>query len=134
MDPVGCMASATRPANNDTATATNIWTSPACLGAFKSRVAKLYAKHMKVSEQEAQLRGIDFAFAVGTPNRLLKLADIGALSFDGMQLLIMDVQANEKQQTIFDVKETAFDLVTLYRKHVHRALLAPQSKLQMFLF
>ena len=75
-----------------------------------------------------------FAFAVGTPNRLLKLADIGALSFDGMQLLIMDVQANEKQQTIFDVKETAFDLVTLYRKHVHRALLAPQSKLQMFLF
>lgn len=41
------------------------------------RIAKLFAKHFKIEEQEAFLRKEQARIVVGTPNRLEKLIDTG---------------------------------------------------------
>ena len=48
------------------------------LGQLKCRVAKLFAKHLKVKQQQEMLATFS-PVAVGTPNRLAKLMDLGAL-------------------------------------------------------
>ncbi|KAA6425256.1 MAG: hypothetical protein FRX49_04751, partial [Trebouxia sp. A1-2] len=72
--------------------------SPAALGAIamiKSfpafnkacRIAKLFAKHIKVAEQQQYLQQHPLCIAAGTPNRLCKLADIEALQLSQLQLI-----------------------------------------------
>ncbi len=53
-------------------------------------VAKLFAKHFKVDEQVEVLKAFT-PIGCGTPNRLAKLADIGALNLDHLKLLIIDM-------------------------------------------
>ena len=62
------------------------------------RISKLFAKHFKVEEQQAALKAQGIFAAVGTPNRLLKLADLGDLHLDHLKLLIIDVQLDAKQR------------------------------------
>ena len=97
--------------------------SKAGLGQFNCRVAKLFSKHMKPREQVRMLaQQRYFGLAVGTPNRLLKLASEGALSLGATKLLVVDMYRNEKRQTILDVKETAADLAALYRSMIRSRL------------
>jgi superfamily II DNA/RNA helicase len=53
-------------------------------------VAKLFAKHLKVDEQAAILEG-DVRIGVGTPNRVLKLFDVGAVSSSNLHHVIIDM-------------------------------------------
>lgn len=62
---------------------------------LRCKVAKLFAKHFKVEEQVEILRE-KHAVAVGTPNRLKKLVDIGALSLASTKLIIVDMAPDEK--------------------------------------
>lgn len=68
------------------------------LGAQECRIAKLFAKHFKVAEQQKLLEGAAVGVASGTPNRLCKLADLGALKTDHLQLLVLDVHLDAKQR------------------------------------
>lgn len=64
------------------------------------RIAKLFAKHFKVAEQEKLLESTVIGIASGTPNRLGKLADLAALKLDHLQLLILDVHLDAKQRCV----------------------------------
>lgn len=62
------------------------------------RIAKLFAKHLKVPEQKKHLEEHVIGVGCGTPNRLLKLADMDALKLDRLRLLVLDVQLDAKQR------------------------------------
>ncbi len=62
------------------------------------KVGKLFAKHFKVEEQRADLERRRLAVAVGTPNRLTKLADLGALKLERLRLVAIDVHLDAKQR------------------------------------
>jgi protein CMS1 len=51
-----------------------------------------------VAEQQKLLEGAAVGVASGTPNRLCKLADLGALKTDHLQLLVLDVHLDAKQR------------------------------------
>ena len=62
------------------------------------RIAKLFAKHMKLPEQQKHLESHVVGVSCGTPNRLLKLADVDALKLDRLKLLVLDMQLDAKQR------------------------------------
>ena len=62
------------------------------------RIAKLFAKHMKVAEQQQHLQQHPLCIAAGTPNRLCKLADIEALQLSQLQLVVLDVHQDAKKR------------------------------------
>jgi U3-containing 90S pre-ribosomal complex subunit len=64
------------------------------------RIHKLFAKHFKVEEQQLLLRESPCAIAVGTPNRLCKLADLGDLKMDSLRLVAIDVSRDKKEQCV----------------------------------
>jgi len=54
------------------------------------KVLKLFAKHQKVPEQAAELRSTKAGVVVGTPNRLHRLLDDGALNLSDCRVLLLD--------------------------------------------
>jgi hypothetical protein len=70
------------------------------LAVFNCRVAKLFAKHMKPEEQRQALQsGPATPLAVGTPHRVLSLADAGALSLESIELVVWDLRPGLKGET-----------------------------------
>ena len=65
------------------------------------RIAKLFAKHIKVAEQQQYLQQHLLCIAAGTPNRLCKLADTEALQLSQLQLIVLDVQQDAKQRFVY---------------------------------
>lgn len=53
---------------------------------LKCKIAKLFAKHFKVQDQVDLLSKQYFPVAVGTPNRLSKLVELGALSLSRVKV------------------------------------------------
>ncbi|CAL8463198.1 g2732 [Coccomyxa elongata] len=92
------------------------------------RIAKLFAKHFKVAEQQKLLQGTVVGMASGTPNRLCKLADMDALKLDHLQLLVLDVHLDAKQRTILDILETRRDFWDFVSKHVVAGMAAGRTK------
>ncbi|KAL0020487.1 hypothetical protein WJX77_009650 [Trebouxia sp. C0004] len=114
--------------------------SPAALGAIamiKSfpafnktcRIAKLFAKHIKVAEQQQYLQQHPLCVAAGTPNRLCKLADTEALQLSQLQLIVLDVQQDAKQRTILDMPETKRDFWAFFSRHVQQRLQTGLTKI-----
>jgi hypothetical protein len=85
------------------------------LSVTKVRAAKLFAKHMNITEQAEQLRSTPFGLAVGTPNRLRALCDGGDLSFAHTQLVVFDCQVSNKAFTVCTLPDTAPDCMSLLR-------------------
>lgn len=61
-------------------------------------MAKLFAKHFKVEEQQKLLDSTVVGIASGTPNRLNKLANLDSLKLDRLRLLVLDVHIDAKQR------------------------------------
>ena len=57
-----------------------------CYVGLKCKIAKLFAKHFKVQDQIDLLSKQYFPVAVGTPNRLSKLIELGALSLSRVKV------------------------------------------------
>ncbi|PFH52371.1 hypothetical protein AMATHDRAFT_56869 [Amanita thiersii Skay4041] len=84
-------------------------------------VAKLFAKHFKLSEHVAYLKRTKIGAAVGTPGRIGKLlCDTDALSVSALSHIILDVTHRDaKKRNLLDITET--------RDEVFRSVLgAPQ--------
>lgn len=79
---------------------------------LKCKIAKLFAKHFKVTEQVEALQK-HFPVAVGTPNRLLKLIELGALSLSRCRLLVIDTAKDPKAFTVMTLPATNTDAYTL---------------------
>ncbi|GKT46021.1 protein CMS1 [Colletotrichum spaethianum] len=77
----------------------------------KSTVSKLFAKHMKVDEQVKFLQNTRTGIAVGTPARLMELADNGALSLEKLQRIVVDAShIDQKKRGVMDMKDTMLPL------------------------
>ena len=70
---------------------------------LKAKVAKLFAKHFKLEEQVEVLGKQAFKVAVGTPNRLLKLVEYGALTLGKARVVLIDEHVDEKHFTVWSM-------------------------------
>lgn len=74
---------------------------------------KLFAKHFKVQEQVEQLGKERYPVAVGTPNRVMRLFELGALSNKSLRLVIIDNALDAKQFTALTMNGVREDLYAL---------------------
>ena len=74
---------------------------------FKTRAAKLFAKHLTVQEQTEWLQQTPFGLAVGTPHRLNVLCQSGALQLSATRLIILDAHQDSKGFTVCTLPDTA---------------------------
>jgi len=86
------------------------------ISSLNIRAAKLFAKHMNISDQVSMLKNNSYPIAVGTPNRLLKLFDTteegkSALSLDQTELIVIDCFEDIKKFTVCTMNDTAPDLM-----------------------
>jgi U3-containing 90S pre-ribosomal complex subunit len=90
------------------------------LASLKVCAAKLFAKHMDVSQQRTMLTQHAYGLAVGTPNRLLALCqeDAPALNLNHTSLVILDSHASPKGYTVCTLPDTAGDCMELLRQKV----------------
>ncbi|KAF9439355.1 hypothetical protein BGZ76_000016 [Entomortierella beljakovae] len=80
------------------------------LFAEAAKVGKLFAKHLKVSEQAYFLANTCTHICVGTPNRIEKLVADGSLNLDRLELVLIDCHRDAKKRTILDIQEIRVDL------------------------
>ena len=93
---------------------------------FKVKIAKLYAKHFKVHEQVKMLQE-KIVIGVGTPNRLNKLIEVGALSLAETEILVIDSHKDSKNFTILTLPEVKNDLYNFLRGNVAKDLRSSRS-------
>eukprot|EP01098_Paradermamoeba_levis_P002067 TRINITY_DN1241_c0_g1_i5.p1 TRINITY_DN1241_c0_g1~~TRINITY_DN1241_c0_g1_i5.p1 ORF type:complete len:344 (-),score=123.94 TRINITY_DN1241_c0_g1_i5:111-1016(-) len=81
------------------------------------KLGKLFARHLKMEDQILELQGAQTNIAIGTPNRLKKLCENGALKIQEgrTKFLFIDAAKDKKNLTIFDVKDTFNDMFGLYK-------------------
>ncbi|KAG0272076.1 hypothetical protein BGZ95_012178, partial [Linnemannia exigua] len=80
------------------------------LFAEAAKVGKLFAKHLKVSEQVYFLENTCTHICVGTPNRVDKLIADGVLDLSRLELVLIDAHMDIKKRTILDIQEIRVDL------------------------
>eukprot|EP00249_Psilotum_nudum_P007349 c20494_g1_i3 orf=460-1212(-) len=95
------------------------------------RAAKLFAKHIKVDEQVSTLEGY-VNIAAGTPNRVKKLLDLGALGLGRLSVLFVDMNKDAKGLTLLTVPQVKMEFWELYREHFHQLVL--DKRLQLCLY
>lgn len=78
------------------------------------KVAKLFAKHLKVPEQVQYLKQNTVDLAVGTPNRLYKLQEECDL-FGECELVVLDGYRDAKQRTLLTMPECKQDFFRLIK-------------------
>ncbi|OCH95631.1 hypothetical protein OBBRIDRAFT_788185 [Obba rivulosa] len=89
------------------ADATRVLKDKRLRGEKGGEVAKLFAKHFKLEEHVAYLKRTKVGAAVGTPGRLGKLLENGALSTSALTHIILDVSHRDaKQRCVLDIPET----------------------------
>ena len=84
---------------------------------YKCKIAKLFAKHFRIQDQIEILKSTHFPLAVGTPNRLHKLVDMGALSLSQTALIIVDLCEDVKGFNVMSLSDTKcdfFDFLATY--------------------
>jgi superfamily II DNA/RNA helicase len=86
------------------------------------KIAKLFAKHIKIAEQIEMLAAETYPIAIGTPNRLTKLLGLGALHLQNTRLLIVDVTADVKNMTILNMNGVRDDLTSLLHTYIAKEL------------
>ncbi|EFJ07629.1 hypothetical protein SELMODRAFT_448377 [Selaginella moellendorffii] len=92
---------------------------------------KLFAKHLKVEEQVSALKQ-RVNIAAGTPSRLKKLIDIGALGLSRLSLLVFDMHKDAKGLTLFTVPQVRKELWELYRLHFHNGVVEGRLRLCLY--
>lgn len=103
------------------------------LTSFKCKIAKLFAKHIKADDQADTLTIAFHPIAVGTPARVKKLLEMDALSLEHTTHVIFDMEKDKKNMTIFELKDTAKEMVELLQFHlIPRLNKSKKIKLALF--
>lgn len=82
------------------------------------KIAKLFAKHIKIQEQIEYLNRDIYPISIGTPHRLHKLLELGALSLSKTRIVILDTQVDQKQFSLFTLPGVKEDFTILMEKFV----------------
>ncbi|KAL8710198.1 MAG: hypothetical protein Q9220_005129 [cf. Caloplaca sp. 1 TL-2023] len=70
-------------------------------------VAKLFAKHIKLKDACDFAQRTRISIGVGTPSRILELIDLGALTTESLDRIVIDRSyLDQKQRSILDMRET----------------------------
>jgi protein CMS1 len=88
------------------------------LSKLKLPCAKLFSRHMKPDQQRDALKKTAYPLGVGTPNRILKLLDLGYMNLNKTTLIVFDVSTDVKGYSLFTQKETKFDAAVLMQRHL----------------
>jgi len=97
----------------------------------KVKPVKLFAKHIKLEEQVKLLES-HVNIAAGTPNRVRKLMDIGALGVGRLQLVILDMHCDAKGLTLLSVPQVKTEFWELYRTHLHQRILGKETRICLY--
>lgn len=79
----------------------------------KTEIAKLFARHFKLTEHITYVKKTNMNIAVGTPGRIRALVDAedGVLKLGKLRYLVVDANyIDGKRRTIFDIPETVRDV------------------------
>ena len=96
-------------------------------------VAKLFAKHMKISKQQSFLSSRICHFATGTPERLLQLLPKHEQIASSLKLIVLDWQREDlKNRRLIDIPETRKSLALLLREYLIPLVLASRAKFFIF--
>ena len=79
---------------------------------------KLFSKHMKVKAQAELLRKKPVQIVVGTPARLLRLVESGALRLNRVKWVVYDMSKDVKQFDLLSMPAVAQDVFKLVRQHL----------------
>ena len=74
---------------------------------MKCKIGKMFAKHFKITEQIEALQKTYYPIIVGTPHRILKLIELGALGLEECKAVLLDMALDSKD----------FSLLTLPAVH-----------------
>ena len=88
------------------------------LAPLKIRCGKLFAKHMNPKQQAEMLEKESYSIVVGTPNRLLKLCDDGALKVTDTEIVVFDGAEINGCQNVCTLNDTRVDFALLIKKHL----------------
>ncbi|CAO3592589.1 unnamed protein product [Absidia cylindrospora] len=97
-----------------------------------ARIAKLFAKHIKMQEQIELLTTTPIHLAVGTPQRLLALAEQGALKLDQLELVVIDTDTTKGNYNLMEQLSGRESLFTFLNTYVAPRMQAGNSKLGLF--
>lgn len=98
----------------------------------KCKVAKLFAKHMKVQEQQKYLRKTNCQLGIGTPARIALLIKSGALHLEHMICIVLDWNWRDaKLKRMVDVPEIRKELVSLLKDHLLEVVQGSPCKLAL---
>mmetsp|Transcript_7600 Transcript_7600/g.23399 ORF Transcript_7600/g.23399 Transcript_7600/m.23399 type:complete len:106 (-) Transcript_7600:1375-1692(-) len=96
------------------------------------RVAKLFAKHMKVGQQADFLAKQDVRIGCGTPNRLQALIEHSGLKLDRLKFVVVDTWQNVKGYSVLSQPQIAGDFFKFYSKTLHERVQSGETKLCFF--
>ncbi len=89
---------------------------------LKLPVAKLFSKHIKVTEQVEMLSAKHYPIATGNPNRLSRLVELGALDLKNTQLIVIDAAEDEKNYNVMSNKPQNADFYNFMDTTVRKIL------------
>ena len=72
----------------------------------------MFAKHIKIKEQQDFLKSKISHILIGTPNRLATLTQNGSICLDGVKFVVFDSWKNAKGFSLFEVREVGKDLAS----------------------
>ncbi|ORX61726.1 hypothetical protein DM01DRAFT_1316573 [Hesseltinella vesiculosa] len=96
------------------------------------RVGKLFAKHIKVQEQAEFLKETAVHLVVGTPHRLLELAENGSLKLDNLELIVVDSDMAKGNYHLMDNLSCRQPFFEFLNTHVASRLQQGSTKLGIF--
>ena len=102
----------------------------------KAEIAKLFARHIKLSEHVEYIKKTLINIAVGTPGRIRGLIDAenGVLKLEKLRYLVVDANyIDGKKRTIFDIPETVKDIFGVLVQGEIRKRIA-EEKLKVVLY
>ena len=97
------------------------------------KISKLFAKHIKITEQVEVLAKHHYPIAVGTPNRVEKLLELGALCLRNIELIIVDMDQDAKHYTILNLPGVAEDFYKLVGNWVSKEAAKEASAIKVTL-
>lgn len=102
----------------------------------EAKVAKLFAKHIKLQDAIQFLKTNRTGIAVGTPQRIIDLINDGALRIDHLKRIVIDAShIDQKKRGILEMKETQVPLIKLLGlEELREKYFAETNKINLLFF
>lgn len=95
--------------------ATDLIRAVRVFGSEENKIAKLFAKHMKLKEGIKYVKKSNFGIGAGTPKRVQELIEADALQLDQLQRIVVDASyVDDKKNTIFDQHDVFPQVLSLF--------------------